>query len=29
MTTIIKMDDGRTRYDVSDDIAPDLIKSKA
>ena len=28
LKTIIKMDDGRTQYDVSDDIAPDLIKSK-
>ena len=28
MKTIIKMDDGRTQYDVSDDIALDLIKSK-
>ena len=26
--TIIKMDDGRTQYDVSGDIALDLIKSK-
>ena len=28
MKTIIKMDDGRTQYDVSGDIAFDLIKSK-
>lgn len=28
MKTIIKMDDGRTQYDVSGDIALDLIKSK-
>ena len=28
MNTIIKMDDGRTQYDVSDDIALDLLKSK-
>ena len=28
LKTIIKMDDGRTQYDVSDDIALDLIKSK-
>lgn len=28
MKTIIKMDDGRTQYDVLGDIAPDLIKSK-
>ena len=28
LNTIIKMDDGRTQYDVSDDIALDLIKSK-
>lgn len=28
MITIIKMDDGRTQYDVSGDIALDLIKSK-
>lgn len=28
MKTIIKMDDGRTQYDVLGDIALDLIKSK-
>lgn len=28
LITIIKMDDGRTQYDVSGDIALDLIKSK-
>ena len=28
LNTIIKMDDGRTQYDVSNDIALDLIKSK-
>lgn len=28
MKTIIKMDDGRTQYDVLGDIAHDLIKSK-
>ena len=28
MKTIIKMDDGRTQYDVSGDIALNLIKSK-
>ena len=28
MKTIIKMDDGRTQYDVSGDIALDLIKRK-
>lgn len=28
LKTIIKMDDGRTQYDVSGDIALDLIKSK-
>ena len=28
MKTIIKMDDGRTQYYVSGDIALDLIKSK-
>ena len=28
MNTIIKMDDGRTQYDVLGDIAIDLIKSK-
>ena len=28
MKTIIKMDDGRTQYDVLGDIAIDLIKSK-
>ena len=28
LKTIIKMDDGRTQYDVSNDIALDLIKSK-
>lgn len=28
LKTIIKMDDGRTQYDVLGDIALDLIKSK-
>ena len=28
LKTIIKMDDGRTQYDVLGDIAIDLIKSK-
>ena len=28
LKTIIKMNDGRTQYDVSGDIALDLIKSK-
>lgn len=28
MKTIIKMDDGRTQYDVLGDIALDLIRSK-